>query len=507
MAGFSHAHRAADPHGLRINVQAVQARARHAGGMVSLLILLTGQAMAVMDGSILVVASPSLRVDLHASAAELQLIVAMYTLAFGALVITGARLGKILGHRRAFIQGLVAFTLASLLAGLAPDPAVLIAARSLQGAAAALMTPQVLSIIQAQFDDDRRARAIGAYSMILAVGVAAGQILGGLLVTAHLLAAAWRPALLLNVPIGVLVLAASRRGLTHTPPGTRERLDLAGVGLLAIALVALVVPLTFGREYHWPVWGWLCLVGCGLVAAAFTVWERRLRAAGGRPLLDLQLLTHPGVAAGIAAVLLITASYAGFLLTLTLYLQGARHFSPLHSGLIFAIYASGFAIASLSWTRVGPAARARLPVVGPMTMGGALLAVGLIAGHGSWPTPVIAPLLLIAGAGHALGFSPLANRMTSAIRAAQAADLSGLVLAASFIGQVLGFASLTDIYLSNTDHGPAHALTIATTAIAVTLVITAACARHAPTERAGSPGGLAPGRQCSIERADQSQGS
>ena len=163
--------------------------------MPLLVILLAGQAMASMDGEILVIAAPSLRADLHASGAQLQLIVGMYTLAFGALVVTGARLGDVLGYRRVFLLGLTAFTLASLAAGLAPTPSVLIGAVGLQGAAAALMTPQVLSIIQQQFAGETRARAIGAYSMVLAAGVATGMVLGGLLVTAHLLAAAWRPAL------------------------------------------------------------------------------------------------------------------------------------------------------------------------------------------------------------------------------------------------------------------------------------------------------------------------
>jgi MFS family permease len=205
-------------------------------------------------------------------------------------------------------------------------------------------------------------------------------------------------------------------------------------------------------------------------------------------------------------VLLITAGYAGFLLTLTLYLQDARHFSPLHSGLIFAIYASGFAIASLTWTRVALGARAQLPVIGPLMMGSALLAVGLIAGHGRWPTLATAPLLLAAGAGHALGFSPLANRMTSAIQASQAADLSGLILTASLIGQVIGLASLTDIYLTAAHHGPAHALTVTTVAVAATLVITTACARRARTEPTDIGRSLPAPPQPSTHPADQTCG-
>jgi MFS family permease len=151
----------------------------------------------------------------------------------------------VLGRRRAFLLGLAAFTLASLIGGLSPTPAALIVARALQGASGALMTPQVLSIIQLQYTGEARARAIGAYSMILAVGVAGGQVLGGFLVGAHLLAAAWRPALLLNAPVGALLLFAARRGLPTMAPGPPRRLDLVGSVVLSAALLTLVLPLTF----------------------------------------------------------------------------------------------------------------------------------------------------------------------------------------------------------------------------------------------------------------------
>jgi MFS family permease len=453
--------------------------ARRIWAMFPIVILLAGQAMAVMDGSILVVASPSLQDSLHANSAELQLVVAVYTIAFASLVVIGSRLGDIVGRRRAFISGLATFTLASLVGGLAPTPAILIGARAIQGAAAALMTPQVLSTIQAQYEGEQRARAIGAYSMILAVGVAAGQILGGLLVTAHLLAAAWRPALLLNAPVGVVLLAASHARLPRARPTGRERLDLSGVGLLSAALVLLVVPLTFGRDYAWPAWVWPCLAGCAAVGAAFVALEVRLAARGRRPLIDLRLFALPSVAAGVGAVLLITAAYAGFLLSLTLRLQDGLHFSPLHAGLIFAIYATGFATASLSWTRAPTALRDRLPLIGPLLMGGSLLVVGLMARSGAWPLGRVAPFLFAAGAGHAYGFSPLTNHLSGAIAPTQVADLSGLILTASLVGQVIGVAAFVGVYLSAASHGGGHALALTTVLLCAVLLATAACARRA----------------------------
>jgi len=451
--------------------------------MRALIILLAGQAMASMDSSILTVAAPSLRADLDASDAQLQLTLAMYTIAFATFVVTGARLGDVLGRRRAFLLGLAGFTLSSLAAGLAPTPASLIVARAFQGATAALMTPQVLSIIQAQYTGETRARAIGAYSMILAVGVAAGQVIGGLIVGAHLIAAAWRPALLLNAPVGVLLLLGARRGLPVIPVGPPRRLDLAGAAVLSAALLALVLPLTFGRDAGWPAWVWPSLAACALALAAFVALERHIRARGRDALFDLDVLTLPGIAAGVVAVILIMSAYAGFLVSLTFHLQDGLGFGPLRAGLIFAAYACGFATASLTWTRASATTRDRLPILGPLAMGAALLGIGLIAARGGWPVAVTTPLLFAGGAGHACGFSPLANRMTGAVAPGQIADLSGLLMTASLIGAVFGTAGFVGIYLGAAPDGSAHALALTTAALAGTLVITAACAVRALTPR------------------------
>ena len=445
-------------------------------------ILLAGQAMASMDVSILIVASPNLRSDLGASGAQLELIVSMYTIAFAGAVVTGARLGDVLGRRRAFLIGLTAFAFASLAAGLSPTPNALIAARAVQGTAAAVMTPQVLSIIQLQFDGEVRARAIGAYSMILSTGVAAGQILGGLLVSAHVIAAAWRPALLINAPIGVVVLLAARRGLPDVARGARRRLDGGGAAILTVALLALVLPFTLGRAAGWPPWVWPSLAAAALLVVAFVTLERRIAAGGGDPLFDLDLLSLPRVAAGIAVVIVVMGCYAGFLVALTLNLQDGLGFSALHCGLIFSIYAGGFGAASLSWTRASAGVRDRLPVLGLLAMGTALLTLGPIA-RGGWQLGAIAPLLFVAGAGHACSFSPLANGLATAVRPDQAADLSGLIMTASLIGQVVGIATFVGIYLGAAPHGSAHALAITTTALATMLIASAAAAVRALTPK------------------------
>ena len=449
--------------------------------MAVLAVLLTGQAMASMDASILIVASPSIRADLHASGAQLQLVVAMYTIAFAMMVVTGARLGDVIARRRAFLLGLSGFTLSSLMGGLAPSPDALIVARAVQGFSGAVMTPQVLSIIQSQFEGEARARAIGAYSMILAVGVAAGQLIGGLLVSAHLLAAAWRPALLVNAPVGALLLLVAPRVLPAVRTGETLRLDLNGAAILGLALLALVLPLTVGRDAGWPVWAWPTLFAFAALLAAFFALDRRRAHNGADALFDLSMLTLPGVAAGITAVLLVMACYAGFLVSLTLHLQDALRFSPLRAGGTFAVYALGFATASLTWSRLAPERRERLPMIGPLLMGGALLAIGVFTTRAGWPA---LPLLFCGGLGHAFSFSPLASRLTGTIASRQAADLSGLILTASLVGQVVGVAAFVGIYLGRAPHlGSADALRLTTICLFATLLVTSGCARVAMGRR------------------------
>jgi hypothetical protein len=178
-------------------------------------------------------------------------------------------------------------------------------------------------------------------------------------------------------------------------------------------------------------------------------------------------------------VLLIMGAYSGLVLAVTLHMQDALAFGPLHSGLVFSIYASGFALAGLTWTRAGTVLRTRLPVLGPLAMAAALLALGAATGGGGWPLGTVAPLLFVAGVGHACGFSPLAARLTTQVRPGQAADLSGLLLTASLIGTSLGVAAFTGVFLAAVPHGSGHAVEVTTAVIAAALLATAACARRA----------------------------
>jgi predicted MFS family arabinose efflux permease len=225
---------------------------------------------------------------------------------------------------------------------------------------------------------------------------------------------------------------------------------------------------------------------------AFVTLERHLLHSERYPLFDLRILRMPRVAPGVIAVLLGMSCYSGFLVSLTLYLQTGLGFSPIHAGLIFAVYASGFVVASLTWTRASPATQKRLPFLGPLAMAAALLAVGLSTGRGGWPLALTTPLMFAGGLGHACGFSPLANRLTTLVKSSQAGNLSGLILTADFAGTALGPATFVGLYLSTSGGGSAYALLITTGAIAVTLIVTAVCSKKALAPV--SPAGLVAGQ-------------
>ncbi|URN00088.1 MFS transporter [Actinomadura madurae] len=429
-----------------------------------LVVLLTGQTMVSMDGSIVAVAMPDIASGLHASGALLQLVTGGYIFALAVLVVTGARLGDKLGHRTMFFLGLFGFTAASLACGLTPNGAVLVAARVFQGASAALLLPQVLSLIQLSFEGPARARALGLYSMVLALGVALGQIVGGVIVT---VGGSWRPIFLVNVPVGALLLGTGPR-LMPPAAGRKVRLDIPGVGLLSFGMAALIVPLVLGREQGWPFWTWPCLAAGSVVLGVFCVHELRVSS----PLLDLSVLRRRSVRPGLFAACAVMGAYTGFLFTLALYLQNVLHFSPLEAGLTFVPYTVGFATAGLGWTRLPLRARTNLPTIGLLCFAVAVSILSVLAGDG-WPVFLSIPLLFAAGAGHAAGFSPLVDRITGAVGPAQASSVSALTNTGTLLSNVLAIALFGGVYLSSPT-----TLTHVTVPLAALIVLAAAVARN-----------------------------
>jgi EmrB/QacA subfamily drug resistance transporter len=458
--------------------------ATRSGGLLA--VLLTAVFMALVDATIVNVAMPTIGTDLHASGAGLQLVVAGYLISYAVLLITGARLGDRLGHGRVFRAGLIGFTTCSLLCGLAPGITTLVVCRLAQGAGAALMMPQVMSLIQRGFAGAERAKALSLYSAVIASGSVVGQICGGLLVSADVFGLGWRPVFLVNVPIGLALLVLGRRHLPAEAGAPDRRLDPAGVVVLSLAVGALVLPLVLGHEEHWPLWGWLSLVASGALFAAFVLVERGVGRRHGQPLVSAQVLRAPGLVLGMLALLVAMIDYSGYLFTLALHLQSGLGDSPARAGLIFAPAAVGFAVTSLLWglpgVRDGVAPRLRAPMI-PVGLAVAVLAyLGLApALHGgrSGGLPLEADLLLL-GLALGLAFSPIIGVALTHVPLALAADASGVLSTVFQLGQVLGVALLGTVYLSSAHAGgaasSAHALTVTLVVLAASAVISAALA-------------------------------
>ncbi|WP_207709939.1 MFS transporter [Actinomadura macrotermitis] len=411
-------------------------------GTTLLAVILLGQFMAILDVSIVNVALPTLRTDLHASGAGLQLVIAGYIISYAVLLVTGARLGDLAGHRRMFLLGLAVFTAASLACGLAPGSGSLIGFRLVQGAGAALMTPQVMSLIQHHFTGPARVRALGVYSSVIAGGVVAGQVAGGLLVSADLFGAGWRTVFLVNVPIGLVLLAAGPRVLPRGERRTGGGLDLPGVLTLTPAVLLFVVPLVLGHELGWPAWGWASLAASVVLFAAFVVVERRVARGGGRPLLSPRVLRAPGVAAAAAGLLLGPCTWSAFLFTTTLHLQGDLRFGPLGSGLMFVPCVAAFALVGLNWQRLPARWHRRLVPAGFAVAASGYLVIGPVADGGVLYETVTA----VIGAG--LGVLPIAMTVALAnVPAEDAADGSGLLLTVMQLGQVAGVATIGTLFL------------------------------------------------------------
>ncbi|MEV7563709.1 MFS transporter [Streptomyces tanashiensis] len=413
-------------------------------------VVLAAQFMALLDVFIVNVAAPTIRTELSASGGALQLVIAGYTIAYAVLLITGARLGDLLGHRRAYLGGLVLFTAASLACGLAAGTGQLIAFRLVQGAGSALMIPQVLSLIQRNFAGERRVRALSAYSAVLATGAAAGQVVGGVLVSADLFGTGWRPVFLVNVPIGIALLVLGARVLprdAHAGPTRARALDLPGLLLLAAAVSLLTVPLVLGQEQDWPLWSWLSLGGSLVLAAVFGAYESRLARRGGAPLIAPRVLRIPGMGRAVLWISVSMGVNAGFLFTLTLHLQGGLGHSALRAGLTFGPAAVVFGAVGLTWRRWPARLHRALVPAGFLLGGAALLAVGGLLGDGGTGGWGLYPALGAVGAGISLAFSPALTGALATVRPEDAADASGLLATVTQLGQLVGVAAFGTVFL------------------------------------------------------------
>ncbi|MFB9348668.1 MFS transporter [Streptomyces heliomycini] len=444
---------------------------RHAAGdrrrWFALAIVMTAAFMDLVDVTIVNIAIPSIQRDEGATFSQIQWITAGYALAFAAGLVTGGRLGDIHGRKRIFLLGIGGFTLASALCGFAVNPEMLVASRILQGAMAALMVPQVLSIVHATFPPHERGKVFGLFGAIVGLGAVSGPLLGALLTEWNLFGLEWRPIFLINLPVGVVGLVLGSRFITESKAPRALKLDLVGVALVTLGLLMLLYPLTRGRELGWPLWGYVSMAGALVVFGALVAYERVKGARDGSPLIELSLFRVKSFAAGIAVQTVFGVGLGIFFLVWTLYMQVGLGWSALRAGLTgvpFSVAVS--AAAGMSVQLLVPRFGRKVLQAGALVMAaGVLLYIAESERYGmditSWQ---MALPLVVMGVGMGLIVAPLTDAVLSEVPREHAGSASGLINTVQQMGNALGlglvsvvFFGVIDERLAPAEVGPAFA--------------------------------------------------
>jgi MFS family permease len=414
-----------------------------------LAIVVAAQFMFGVDAFIVNVAIPTIAVELHASAAQIEAVIAIYLIAYATLVVTGGRLGDIYGTKNVFVAGVLGFTVTSLWCGLAQSGPELILARLAQGATAALMVPQVLATIHLLFVDASRGRAFGIYGIVLGLAGAAGFLLGGVLVTLDLAGLGWRAVFFVNVPLGVIIIAAALKIMPTVPRRAGTRLDIPGAIVLFTGLLCLIGPLLLGRDVNWSPWVWpVMAAGVGIIAALLRL-ERSVARRGGMPLIDLALLSDLAFMRGLAAVFFFFFANLSFYLIMTMFMQRGLHIPPLHAGLVFVPLALTFVIAS---KHSGARAKHRGTLV--LIEGCAVQIVGLAALVTTIESVAVPSALLLAlvlmvfGYGQGLVMAPLSSAVLSTVKPASAGAGSGMYGTTAQIANAAGVAAIGAVFFA-----------------------------------------------------------
>jgi EmrB/QacA subfamily drug resistance transporter len=452
-------------------------------------VLLAGTFMIVLDFFIVNVALPSMEVRLRAGSAAVEWVVAGYGLTYATFLMSAGRLGDRVGRRKVLCTGLALFALASAGCGLAPDITVLIVARLVQGAAAALIGPTVLALIGVLYPGAARTKAIGVYGTVLGVAAASGQLIGGLLIQADPAGLGWRSVFLINLPVAAAALFFIPRIVPESKAPGALRVDWAGTALVSLGLTALILPLLEGRQYGWPAWTILCLIASVMILGWFVAGQLRRGRSGRSVVLDMAMFKDRAFAAGLMTQLGLWCGQASFFLVLALYLQQGRGLDALQAGLVFTIMAGSYLVASLraaSLTlRFGRAV---------ITAGALLLAAGhglllwaVVAGGAGRSVATLAPGLVLVGAGMGLCISPLVTIVMSASSPERAGAVSGAMSAVQQIGNSIGVAVTGIIFFAGLRRGYGSAFELSLVELGLLLVAVAALSRLLPPPARRAP--------------------
>jgi EmrB/QacA subfamily drug resistance transporter len=412
---------------------------------IVLVLICLAQFMVILDATIVNVALPSIQKDLHLSEGSLQWIVNAYTLVFGGFLLLGGRAGDLLGRKRLFLIGLVLFTTASLLDGLASSEGALIAARSLQGLGAALVSPAALSIISTTFAEGKeRARALGVWAAIAIGGSAVGLVLGGVLTQYF----SWPWIFFVNVPVGIVAFVLSLRLIPESRDALQHRsYDLAGAVTVTGGLMALVYAIVDAQSAGWGSTKTLGFFVLALVLlAAFVVIEMRAEA----PLVRLSIFRIRSLlTANVAMFLAMSGMFAMFFFN-TLYIQRVLGFAPLKAGLAFLPFSGGIMVSAGLASQFAPRVGVRVVAgIGFLLSAGGLILLTQLPVHGSYLANVL-PAILLSSLGMGAVFMPLTLIATTGLENADQGLASGLFNTSQQVGGALGLAVLSTLAASKT---------------------------------------------------------
>jgi EmrB/QacA subfamily drug resistance transporter len=412
---------------------------------LALFVLCLGTLMIVLDSTIVNVALPSIRADLGFSEASLAWVVNAYLLTFGGCLLLGGRLGDLFGHRRLFLGGIVVFTLASAACGFATSQFMLIAARAAQGIGGAVVSAVSLSLMMNLFPEpEERAKAMGVFGFVASGGGSIGVLLGGLLTTLN-----WHWIFLVNLPVGVLVIALSFMLLPKSTIFATGRIDLAGAATVTTSLMLAVYAIVNGNLLGWGSPQTITLLSIAvLLFAAFLVIEAKVAA----PLMPLSLFKSRNVTvANIVGVFWAAAMFAWFFLS-ALYMQLVLAYTPLQVGLAFL--PANLIMGAFS---IGLSARIvmKFGIRGPLCVGLLIAASGLalfarapVDGH--FLADVL-PNMILLGIGAGIAFNPMLMAAMSDVPADESGLASGVVNTAFMMGGALGLASLASLAAFRTE--------------------------------------------------------
>ncbi|MEU3610093.1 MFS transporter [Streptomyces sp. NPDC035033] len=403
------------------------------------LVACAGQFLVVLDVSVMNVALPSLKADLGLSALGLQWVINAYSIAFAGFMLLGGRAADLYGRKTMFLAGLGLFTAASVVGGVAPEGGWLIAARAAQGLGAAALSPATLTLVTSAVPAGAaRTRAIGTWTAVGAAGGAAGGFVGGLLV--DLLN--WRWVLLVNVPVGVLVLAAAALRLREGRTATGRRPDLPGAVLVTAGLATLAYGIVQTEAAGWTSAATLLpLLGGLALLAVFVAVERRAK----EPLVPLGIFRNRAVSAANTGIMLCGASSFAMWFFMTVYAQNVLGYTPLQAGLALVPSSLAVLVGSKAAPRLMAVTGARaLAITGILVAAAGFAWQSALTADGTFLTTILGPGLLMMG-GIGLATTPLATLATSGAAPGDAGLVSGLVNTSRTMGGALGLAVLTTV--------------------------------------------------------------